>query len=73
MSRSESTPFTLHPVDIRGWIRNIETHANENVNKLLAGTKCDLTDKKVKLDYWSFFFFFFLSFFFLDFQNNRFY
>eukprot|EP01086_Lenisia_limosa_P018214 TRINITY_DN9897_c0_g1_i2.p1 TRINITY_DN9897_c0_g1~~TRINITY_DN9897_c0_g1_i2.p1 ORF type:complete len:207 (+),score=41.69 TRINITY_DN9897_c0_g1_i2:94-714(+) len=33
--------------NIRGWIRNIETHANENVNKLLAGTKCDLTDKKV--------------------------
>jgi len=29
------------------WIRNIEQHASENVNKILIGNKCDLVDKKV--------------------------
>ena len=39
--------------NIRNWIRNIEKHATENVNKILIGNKCDMVDKKV----------FFLSFF----------
>lgn len=34
--------------DIRNWIRNIEQHASEGVNKILIGNKCDMTDKKVR-------------------------
>jgi len=33
--------------NIRNWIRNIEQHASENVNKILIGNKCDLIDKKM--------------------------
>mmetsp|Transcript_16081 Transcript_16081/g.22328 ORF Transcript_16081/g.22328 Transcript_16081/m.22328 type:complete len:224 (+) Transcript_16081:88-759(+) len=33
--------------NIRNWIRNIEKHATENVNKILIGNKCDMVDKKV--------------------------
>jgi Ras-related protein Rab-8A len=33
--------------NIRNWMRNIEQHAYENVNKMLIGNKCDMTDKKV--------------------------
>eukprot|EP00162_Nutomonas_longa_P004796 comp15509_c0_seq1/m.23682 comp15509_c0_seq1/g.23682 ORF comp15509_c0_seq1/g.23682 comp15509_c0_seq1/m.23682 type:complete len:210 (-) comp15509_c0_seq1:185-814(-) len=33
--------------NIRNWMRNIEQHASENVNKMLIGNKCDMTDKKV--------------------------
>ncbi|KAI9009144.1 ras family-domain-containing protein [Hyaloraphidium curvatum] len=33
--------------NIRNWIRNIEQHASEGVNKILIGNKCDMTDKKV--------------------------
>jgi len=33
--------------NIRNWIRNIEQHASENVNKILIGNKCDLLDKKM--------------------------
>lgn len=34
--------------NIRNWIRNIETHAADTVNKVLIGNKCDmLTDKAV--------------------------
>jgi len=33
--------------NIKNWIRNIEQHATENVNKILIGNKCDLVDKKV--------------------------
>jgi Ras-related protein Rab-8A len=33
--------------DIRNWIRNIEQHASEGVNKILIGNKCDMLDKKV--------------------------
>jgi len=33
--------------NIRNWIRNIEQHATESVNKMLIGNKCDMTDKKV--------------------------
>lgn len=35
--------------NIRNWIRNIEQHATENVNKMLIGNKCDMVDKKVTL------------------------
>eukprot|EP01133_Synstelium_polycarpum_P006162 gene6162-7134_t len=33
--------------NIRNWIRNIEQHATESVNKMLIGNKCDLPEKKV--------------------------
>ena len=33
--------------NIRNWIKNIEQHASESVNKILVGNKCDLTDQKV--------------------------
>jgi len=33
--------------NIRNWIRNIEQHATESVNKILIGNKCDMVDKKV--------------------------
>lgn len=34
---------------IRTWIRNIEQHASEGVNKILIGNKCDMNDKRVSL------------------------
>jgi len=34
--------------DIRNWIRNIEQHATESVNKMLIGNKSDMVDKKVQ-------------------------
>jgi hypothetical protein len=34
-------------LDIRNWIRNIEQHASEGVNKILIGNKCDMLEKKV--------------------------
>ena len=33
--------------NIRNWMRQIQQHASENVNKLLIGNKCDMLDKKV--------------------------
>jgi Ras-related protein Rab-8A len=33
--------------NIRNWIRNIEQHATESVNKMLIGNKSDMIDKKV--------------------------
>jgi len=33
--------------NIRNWIRNIEQHATESVNKMLIGNKSDMVDKKV--------------------------
>lgn len=33
--------------NIRNWIRNIEQHAQESVNKMLIGNKCDMVDKRV--------------------------
>lgn len=33
--------------NIRNWIRNIEQHASEGVNKILIGNKCDMTDRRV--------------------------
>lgn len=32
---------------IRNWMRHIEDHAADNVNKILVGNKCDQVDKKV--------------------------
>jgi len=34
--------------NIRNWIRNIEQHATESVNKMLIGNKCDMVDKAVR-------------------------
>mmetsp|Transcript_26609 Transcript_26609/g.29648 ORF Transcript_26609/g.29648 Transcript_26609/m.29648 type:complete len:208 (-) Transcript_26609:189-812(-) len=34
-------------VNIRNWIKSIEQHASENVQKVLLGNKCDLDHKKV--------------------------
>ena len=36
-----------YPKDIRNWMRNIEQHASEGVNKILVGNKADMLDKKV--------------------------
>jgi len=33
--------------NINTWMRNIEQNASENVNKILLGNKCDLTEKRV--------------------------
>jgi len=33
--------------NIKNWIRNIEQHASENINKVLVGNKCDLGDKRI--------------------------
>jgi len=33
--------------NIKNWIRNIEQHASENINKVLVGNKCDLVDKRI--------------------------
>jgi len=33
--------------NIRNWIRNIEQHAADNVDKILIGNKCDMTSEKV--------------------------
>jgi len=34
--------------NIRNWIRNIEQHAADNVDKILVGNKCDMQDKVVE-------------------------
>jgi Ras-related protein Rab-8A len=34
------------PADIRNWIRNIELHASDNVNKILVGNKADMDESK---------------------------
>lgn len=33
--------------NVRNWVRQIEVHASQNVEKVLIGNKADLTDKKV--------------------------
>ena len=33
--------------NVRLWMRNIEQHAAEDVDKILLGNKCDLSDKRV--------------------------
>lgn len=32
--------------DIKNWIRNIEQHASDNVNKVLVGNKADMDESK---------------------------
>ncbi len=44
------TSLMFSDVDIRNWIRNIEQHASEGVNKILIGNKCDMLDKKAPLN-----------------------
>lgn len=42
-------PLRVHScwfADIRNWIRNIEQHASENVNKILVGNKADMDESK---------------------------
>ena len=36
--------------NVKQWLEEIDRYANENVNKLLVGNKCDLTDKRA-VDY----------------------
>ena len=33
--------------NVKGWIKQIEAHANPSVVKLLIGNKCDRSDKKI--------------------------
>ena len=30
--------------NIRNWMKNIEQHASDNINKILVGNKCDMDD-----------------------------
>ena len=32
--------------DIRNWMKNIEQHASDNVNKILVGNKADMDESK---------------------------
>jgi len=43
---TEQTSFD----NVKSWLTEIDRYASENVNKLLVGNKCDLTNKKV-VDY----------------------
>ncbi len=43
---SEYFPLTWLLSDIRNWIRNIEQHASDNVNKILVGNKADMDESK---------------------------
>ncbi|CAG7862805.1 unnamed protein product [Brassica rapa] len=38
--------FRTITADIRNWIRNIEQHASDNVNKILVGNKADMDESK---------------------------
>ncbi|KAH8974385.1 hypothetical protein BDL97_01G099700 [Sphagnum fallax] len=38
--------FRTITTDIRNWIRNIELHASDNVNKILVGNKADMDESK---------------------------
>lgn len=33
--------------DIENWVKQIKTHASENVVKVLVGNKCDMSDRQV--------------------------
>jgi GTPase SAR1 family protein len=33
--------------NIKGWMRNIEQHATDDVEKMILANKCDMTDKRV--------------------------
>lgn len=39
-------PLTKVMLDIRNWIKNIEQHASDNVNKILVGNKADMDESK---------------------------
>ena len=39
-------PLTEEISDIRNWIKNIEQHASDNVNKILVGNKADMDESK---------------------------
>lgn len=32
--------------NIKNWIRNIEEHASTDVEKMILGNKCDITDRR---------------------------
>merc|ERR1711933_252053 len=34
-------------LNIRNWIRNIEQHASDSVQKILIGNKCDMSDDRI--------------------------
>ena len=36
----------LRLADIRNWIRNIEMHASDNVNRILVANKADIDESK---------------------------
>ena len=36
--------------DIHNWMKNIEQHASDSVNKILIGNKCDMDSGKVTCD-----------------------
>ena len=36
--------------DIRGWVRQIENYARPDITKMLVASKCDLPEKKVKVE-----------------------
>ncbi|XP_059628173.1 ras-related protein RABE1a-like isoform X2 [Cornus florida] len=38
--------FRTITTDIKNWIRNIEQHASDNVNKILVGNKADMDESK---------------------------
>lgn len=40
------TAVLFDNTDIRNWIRNIEQHASDNVNKILVGNKADMDESK---------------------------
>lgn len=35
---------------LENWLRQIKTHASEDVVKILVGNKCDLTERKVSFE-----------------------
>jgi hypothetical protein len=58
--------------DIRNWIRNIEQHASDNVNKILVGNKADMDESKRVCPFFPLFLFnFFCTFMFsLNWKNG---
>ncbi|KAJ8355503.1 hypothetical protein SKAU_G00182970 [Synaphobranchus kaupii] len=37
----------FHTITTSKWLRNIDEHANEDVERMLLGNKCDMEDKRV--------------------------
>ena len=37
--------------NIRNWMKNIEQHASDNINKILVGNKCDMDDGRRAVPY----------------------